>query len=370
MNRAVSLYLDVVRFSAAVLVLLTHLAYARFSGGMLLPLRTYGNDAVMVFFVLSGFVIAHVATHRDHDWRTYALNRAARLLSVALPAIVLTVVLDQAGRALNPEAYHGFWYVDSQPVLRVLAALSFTHELWFTSWRLFTNGPYWSLGYEAWYYAIFAALWYLRGKQRFSVALLLTLIAGPKIILLLPIWLAGVQVYRLGERHPSGPRLGWLLFLGSIAGYVLFRASGLRDVLLYWSYDQWGRLFVEQSLRWSNEFLASYLIGALVILNFIGMQAIAPAFAAALERHSGRIQDWAGYTFSIYLFHYPVLQFLSATGLFQPTSPLAVALLFGLTLMTCRVIGNYTEKRKDQMRRLLQKLLGLEAATVSHPRIR
>lgn len=43
------------------MVLLTHLAYPRFSGGRLEPLRSFGNDAVMVFFVLSGYVIAHTA---------------------------------------------------------------------------------------------------------------------------------------------------------------------------------------------------------------------------------------------------------------------------------------------------------------------
>lgn len=370
MNRTVSIYLDLVRFLAAVLVLLTHLAYSRFSGGMLLPLRTYGNDAVMIFFVLSGFVIAHVATHRDHDIKVYFLNRLARIYSVAIPCIILTVVLDQLGRAWNPEAYNGFWYVDTQPVLRILTALSFTHELWFSSWRLFTNGPYWSVGYEFFYYAIFAVLWYLKGPRRWWVAGALCLIAGPKILLLFPIWLAGVQVYRVGQRNPVGPGLGWALFLGSFAGYGAFRASGLRDVLLQWSYDQWGRLFVEGSLRWSNEFLSSYLLGALVIANFMGIQAIAPRLTRFLEPHAARIQDWAGYTFSIYLFHYPVLQFLAATGLFDPTSPLAVSALFAVTLLVCRWLGDHTEKRKDVARRLLQKLGRFVHEPVSHPGIR
>ena len=36
------------------------------------------------------------------------------------------------------------------PLGRMLAAVTFTNELWFNSVRLFTNGPYWSLGYEFW----------------------------------------------------------------------------------------------------------------------------------------------------------------------------------------------------------------------------
>ena len=67
MNRTTSIYLDLVRFLAAVVVLLTHLAYKRFTGGLIIEWRTYGNDAVMVFFVLSGYVIAHTVATRDRE---------------------------------------------------------------------------------------------------------------------------------------------------------------------------------------------------------------------------------------------------------------------------------------------------------------
>lgn len=370
MNRATSVYLDLVRFLAALLVLLTHLAYARYSGGMLLWLRTYGNDAVMIFFVLSGFVIAHVAATRDHDIRSYFINRLARIYSVAVPAILLTVVLDQTGRLINPAAYEGFWYQDSQPLLRVLTALTFTNELWFTSWRLFTNGPYWSVGYEFWYYALFAVLWYTRGALRIGYTVAIALLTGPKILMLFPIWMAGVWVYRRQQRVTVGPRAGWFLFLGSFIGYLAFRLTGTRDLLLQWSYQQWGHEFVEGSLRWSNEFLSSYLLGTLVIANFIGFHAISATLAPWLERHAARIQSWAGYTFSIYLFHYPLLQFLAATGLFPATSPLAVTALGLCTLLLCRLLGEYTEKRKDVAKALLQRLFRVSGKTTFPSTIR
>lgn len=360
MNRATSIYLDLVRLLAAVAVLLTHLAYPRFSGGLLLPLRTYGNDAVMIFFVLSGYVIAYTAARRDHDLGTYLLNRCARLYSVALPAIVLTIVFDQTGRLLDPAAYDGFWYQDAQPVRRVLAALTFTNELWFSSWRLFTNGPYWSLGYEFWYYCLFAAGWYFRGAARLALIAAGCLLIGPKILLLFPIWLLGVWVYRVNLRGDVGPTLGTLLFAGSILAYCAFRASGMRDALLEWSYLQFGREFVESSLRWSNEFVSSYVLGLVVAANFIGIQALSRQLAPAMERIGPVVRDWAGYTFSIYLFHYPLLQLLGATGLFDPQSPLAITALFALTLLGCRLLGNYTEKRKDGARALLEKLTGYQ----------
>jgi peptidoglycan/LPS O-acetylase OafA/YrhL len=355
-NRATSIYLDLVRFLAAVVVLVTHLAYSRFTGGLLGGWRTYGNDAVMIFFVLSGYVIAHTVTSRDGDFRGYLTNRLARLYSVALPAIVLTIVLDQVGRALDPAMYDGFWYQASDPLWRVLRAVSFTNELWLDSVRLFTNGPYWSLGYEFWYYMIFAAACFLRGARRNWTLAGLALLVGPKILLLLPVWLLGVWVHRVNARGGVGRALGWSLFAGSFTLYALFRALGCRDALLAWTWTQLGRGFVEAELMWSNEFLAAYAIGALVAANFIGVNAIAADLAPLLARHERRIRDWAGYTFSIYLFHYPILQFLAAVLPIEPRAWWNAALLFVLTLLACRLLGNYTEQRKDLARALATRI--------------
>jgi peptidoglycan/LPS O-acetylase OafA/YrhL len=346
-NRTTSVYLDLVRFLAAVAVLLTHLAYPRFSGGLLIEWRTFGNDAVMIFFVLSGYVIAHTAATRDRELGTFVLNRFARLYSVALPAIVLTIAFDQIGRLLDPNMYAGFWYQDSNPVVRTLAALTFTNELWFSSWRLFTNGPYWSLGYEFWYYLLFAAAWFFVGWQRWLLLCLGCLLVGPKILLLFPIWLLGVWVYRVSARSSISERMGWLLFI----------AIGMRDALLDWSYLQFGEHFVRSQLRWSDEFLSAYVIGPLVAINFIGFNAISTRVAPLFDAPSSLIRNWAGYTFSIYLFHYPILQLLGATGWFDPHAPVSIALLFISTVGICRLLGNYTEQRKEFARSLLQSLV-------------
>lgn len=56
-----------------------------------------GVQAVDAFFVLSGFVIAHVSAVKERDARTYFISRAARIYSVAIPAIILTSILDAIG---------------------------------------------------------------------------------------------------------------------------------------------------------------------------------------------------------------------------------------------------------------------------------
>lgn len=355
MNRTTSLYLDLVRFSAAVLVVLTHLAYTRFSGGMLTPLRTYGNDAVMIFFVLSGYVIAHTVAQRDRDFRTYAINRFARLYSVAIPAIILTFVLDHIGRQVDPVLYDGFWYQGNAPLSRMLAAITFTNELWFQSVRLFTNGPYWSLGYEFWYYMLFAAAVYARGRRRALLILGISALVGPKILLLLPVWLLGVWVHRVNSGSALSWRLGTVLFVLPVALYAAFRWSGMRDTLLHWSYAQFSRSFVEGDLMWSNEFLAAYFIGLMVACHFIGVHAVSGKLAPFLTPFEKSIRDWAGCTFSIYLFHYPLLQFFKAVLPLDAHSPASVAALLVLTLLACRLLGSVTEKRKDFARRIVAR---------------
>ena len=62
MHKGFSLYLDVVRLGAAMLVLLHHYSMkSEFSGGWLWQFRGFGGAAVIVFFVLSGLVIAYVS---------------------------------------------------------------------------------------------------------------------------------------------------------------------------------------------------------------------------------------------------------------------------------------------------------------------
>jgi peptidoglycan/LPS O-acetylase OafA/YrhL len=361
-NRSTSVYLDLVRLVAALVVLLTHLAYPRFSGGRLIAFRTYGNDAVMIFFVLSGYVIAHAAATRDHELRTYAVNRLARLYSVALPAVFLTFFLDEVGRRLDPALYDGFWYKASDPIERILSALTFTNELWFRSVRLFTNGPYWSLGYEFWYYALFAAAWYFRGRTRSFLVVLLAAVMGPKILLLLPVWVLGVWLSPRNATSRVGVPAGTALFVGSIVLYVAFRASGGRDALLEWTYAWLGKGFVRGELMWSDEFLSAWVIGILVACNFAGFHALSEHFGPLMARGERWIRRGAGATFSIYLFHYPLLQFWAALLALDPASVTTPVVLLALTLASCFVLAHFTERRKDFARRAVDRLLPAPAS--------
>ena len=94
MTKALSLYLDVLRFGAAFTVFLAHYSVQRISGGFFWPSFAYGHTAVLVFFVLSGFVIAWVTETRERGLEDYVLSRAARLYSVIIPAFIITAAVN------------------------------------------------------------------------------------------------------------------------------------------------------------------------------------------------------------------------------------------------------------------------------------
>ncbi len=365
---AVSLYLDLVRLGAALVVLLSHFAYSRFTAGEFLIFRRFGSDAVILFFVLSGYVIAHVTTEREKGLADYALSRLARLYSVALPALLVTVLLDHIGKILDPGLYTGWWYKDDGSLSRFLANAFFLNELWFQSIRPFSNGPYWSLGYEFWYYALFGAAYFLTGRIRILLVAAIALVVGPKILLLLPVWLLGVWTYRYNRWHTVAPSRAWAMFFFPIAVYAAIKGTSIDQDLRALTMDWLGQDFVRHELRWSDEFAISYLYALLVAMNFIAVHSLSKIFGRWLLPLARPIRYLAGLTFSIYLFHYPLLQFFSACYGREASDPTRQILLLASTLVTIVVLGAFTERKKHVAKALLSPLV-LRAANALGMRV-
>jgi peptidoglycan/LPS O-acetylase OafA/YrhL len=351
MNRTTSIYLDLIRFLAALLVLLFHASYARFNGDWLNIFDQYGHEAVLVFFVLSGFVIAYISDTKETTLSIYLTNRLARLYSVVIPALILTLLLDYIGKGLDPIMYSGVQYQDSEPVYRFLANLLFINELWFESWRAFSNGPFWSLSYEFWYYVIFAACFYLTGVKRLFFALIAALIAGPKILLLFPIWIMGAFAYYLSKRITINKTKGLFLTLIPIGVLYLYLEYNLHYFLIHQTIQVLGDEFVYNDLNTSRRFLSDYVLGLLISIHFLGISALSQhfSFPRLLEKP---IRHFAGMTFSTYLFHFPLLQFY---GSFLNNGPA----IFCMTFLSIILIAPYTEGKKREWAIALDKLYRL-----------
>jgi peptidoglycan/LPS O-acetylase OafA/YrhL len=341
-ERPTSVYLDLVRFTAALVVFVGHVSGARFTAGFLWQVGPYMEQAVAVFFVLSGYVIGYVTTERETNAATYAMNRLARVASVCLPAVALTLALDAIGRSVSPGLYSAQWgYASDDPLLRIATAVTFTQSVWWSDLSIGSNLPYWSLNYEVAYYVMFGVAAFCGGRRRAALLLLLACCYGPPILMLLPLWLLGLVTFRLGWR--PGRLAGWLLFAGSS--------------MLYGGYEAWawhsGRPLAALGPPSRPDLPQDYLVAALFAANLAGIRAIAADIAPLARRVQRPIRWLAGRTFSLYLFHLPVAQFLAAINPLPPGHPLSRIGILGVTFLLVLLLAEITELRKDALRRWL-----------------
>jgi len=187
----------------------------------------FAHQAVLVFFVLSGWLVGGVFLDRSAGvppalaLRDYALDRATRLWTVLLPAFLLMLALAWAGALPVPAAGAA---VDggATAAIEVRQAWSFTALLGnLVGMQTLVvppfgeNFPLWSLANETWYYVLFPLLVLsLRGGgawPRFACAALGLVLAawlGAAIIGYFLVWLLGVGASRL--RITLAPRQRWL----------------------------------------------------------------------------------------------------------------------------------------------------------------
>lgn len=338
MNRETSIYLDFVRLSAALVVMVGHLSGKRFSDGLFWQVGQFMDDAVTVFFVLSGFVIAHVVGEKEVTPQKYVIARAARIYSVALPALVVTFLLDEIGRFIAPALYNETWgYRHGSLLIEFLSGLFFLNQIWNLQIQVGSMLPYWSLGFEVWYYIFFGIVFFAPAKWKAPLVMIAFLCAGPRIVALFPIWLLGYGTYRLVSRTDLAERYGPFCLAMSIVGYVAYFVL-LKPWLL-------GHDVVAAALGVPGA-CDRYVVGLLFSLHLIGISGVPTLLRAALGKAEGIIRWASGATFTIYLFHVPVAQFLTTLTPWGPSSWKTRAIIFGGTSVLMFAIAEVTERRK------------------------
>ena len=341
LNRATSLYLDLVRPMAAMIVLFSHISQHGLTGGQLQVFAYTGVEAVDVFFVLSGFVIAHVHATREADWRAFAISRAARIYSVAIPALVLTVLVDKIGQSVDMTPYQSGFQAFTPGLL--IRSLLFLGEQWNAHRFPGSDGPYWSLGFEVWYYVAFGAFVFAPGRWRWPATIGVLAFIGPKVALMFPAWLLGVASYRLCASGRIRPGLGWFLLVAPIVALAAYE------------YAPHSRLQQFSELSFSADRLdrlaRDYLIAVLFSSHIVGFAAVSPRLAPWLERHARGIRWIAGATFSLYLAHLPIMHLLAALSPWPKSSVLTLCLLLVATPALCLLFAEFSERRKEAWRR-------------------
>lgn len=344
MNRPFSVYLDLVRFTAAVLVYMWH-SNQRFLTESILPASNYGHSAVIVFFVLSGFVIAYITDTKESALPDYAASRFSRVFSVAIPAIVITLVLDSAGRILYPAIYN---YPYDQFVARIAGSALMANEVWLISITSFSNVPYWSICYEWWYYVTFAMVVFLPSRVGLIAAAVAMLAIGPKLILLAPVWWLGVLLYRWRTPLRMPLWASWTMVVASTLGIYVFHHFSTMNASEEWLTRLIGTDMVVL-LTFSKRFMADYILAVLVFMNFAGVRNVV-ARGKLLMAIARPVRFCANYTFTLYLLHQPLFLFWGAVVRGDPRAPWYWSSVTVLTMLSVVVIGHFTETRRHVLR--------------------
>ncbi len=349
-----SLLLDVLRFSLCLLVLAGHMSQGWFGGGWpnLMPLA---DGAVPGFFVLSGFVIRYVTRTRERDGRRYFASRASRIYSVVLPAIVLTAVLDALTRRIDPVLYR---YVLQPTTWRdvpahVLVNLLFLRESWGHAVLLLSNIPMWSLGYEVPYYVLFGFATFLKGPARIVALLLCGLVAGPQVLFLLPIWWSGIWLYDLWQwfRSPRASASARAALLAGAVAALLFLYLPLGGTT---GFQRIASLPNPLALLHQPVVRASMFEYSTGLLSFATLLLLlCSTDLLRLPKHTpavSTVRFVAESTFTLYLFHFPMLMFAGALHLYSTSldKVLVMAAIVVFCIAASVPIGRFKRWLRDR----------------------
>ena len=206
-----STFLNIVRGLAAFLVLAGHLRGFFFESYhnlnptsqniinyILFFITRIGHECVMVFFVLSGYLVGgNYLTdifNKNANHKKYFIDRFTRMWTVLIPALLIGFLLDHYRCSLLNDCYH----VNEWSTSIFMGNVFFLQTIKFEIYT--SNKALWSLANEFWYYIIFPLIilpFTFKVNKIIKTAVSLTTIIifyhlMPNIINLFPIWLMGV----------------------------------------------------------------------------------------------------------------------------------------------------------------------------------
>lgn len=370
MELTLSIYLELIRFGGALMVFFGHIMGLSPSIYKVLGPWHIEHDGVVFFFVLSGYVISYVAMSKENDLYTYAINRIARIYSVALPALLLAVLIELHTWFTTVPAVslgHELHYV----IKTVLFSVTFLNEVWWKNIQAFWDAPYWSLGYEVWYYVLFGVCFFFNGWKRFILASTVVAIIGLKIMLLLPVWLVGVGIQHLHRHYTLKSAQAWIIWLSTFVIYFALKP--------YHPYTRLDSLigipaarFFHQGLYSSSGFAWDYFLALLVSANIFSVRFISlPWLTKPIVVKV--IQYCASYTFSLYLYQ-ALFIVLWTPYLWAPLvahhfpNAFNILCLIVAVFSSVLILGRFTEHKKNTVRGWLKVLFAkLQRVKISKP---
>lgn len=293
----------------------------------------YGHEAVMIFFVLSGFFIhlrvaKQLAQNSEFKFEFFRFfqRRFHRLIPPYIFALALTLIIDSIGSFLYPTLYNaatGDALLDLNFIKKDFSLTSVIPALFLLPSSLGkdfgTNGPFWSLSYEFVYYLLYP-LWLITRRwgalpaycSGIVVAVLSNYFLEPSFIRSVlthyPIWLSGAIIAEIVVKKamPKG-----IVFLSIFFLLLSF-------------------ISINTTLPVLPKLLVYALFGSSVVLLFLNYPF------SRYQNHIYRFFEFLGLeSYTIYICHFPIVAFISAWRIevFGAT-PMAGWLAIGVAVLT------------------------------------
>ena len=389
MNPNLSVFLNLSRWVAAWLVLTGHVRHivlvnlgdvhqATLIDKGLYFFTGFGHEAVVIFFVISGFLVGGSTLERwgrqGPDLTLYFAARISRLYTVLVPALLVGALMDWIGLHgfnasqlyTNSAQYHTISLgSDISAALdgrTLLGNLFMLQGLWVGNFG--SNNPLWSLAYEWWYYCIFALFglaWTGTGRGRLvwaAMGVLLAALLPAPITLWGVIWLLGLFTHRwvasrVWRPHPA---IGIGLLVMALTASRLSHNT-------------------EQADSMAASFLRDLMLGigfSVALASVSRLRSDSPfGRASRFSRFHARMAD---FSYSTYLCHFPAMILIIAIAYQEWGIPFqqqpdaqGVACLIGLSavlLAYCLVFARLTERHTTAVQKRLLAMRAGPAPTV------
>ncbi|BAR61165.1 hypothetical protein NK6_8014 [Bradyrhizobium diazoefficiens] len=343
-----STLLDLLRALAAQMVCVGHtwnLTFTFFGGATQTLIPDIG---VLLFFVLSGLVIAFTLHERtkadDYSLLNYAVERFARIYSAYAPALILIAVLDYSAWALGVERFR----LDSAAsFLKNLVMLQGYPGRWGGD-TFGSAGQLSTLAIEFHIYFFVGGLFFFcKGRDQ---------IAG----LVLAIATATVPLFHFAERPDASHGLFvlWLLGFGGYFVAINMRidrlvtvACAILSIPLFWKWRG-------SHVRGDEYALAAQPYFALFFVSL----AIAAQGQNWLRRFQSIVGFFAGYSYSLFLIHFTIVKIV----VWHLTSPLWVRFVLAILIsnFVAWLFAMVTEARHKQLARwILRRMASFRTVT-------
>lgn len=279
--------LDGMRGVAAVMVAITH-------GFLIFP---YAGLAVDLFFILSGFVLAHSYGHRIgtiHERIDFMIARFIRLEPLWLVGCALAI---PAGFGM---AWFGWADWEWQMLAISIATAPFFIILPYFGISIPLNYPGWSLSFE-----LIANAAMLVVGATLRPAMLLMLLSAPLLVYSVVIWDGGENGWQ--AIWAGFPRVFFSFFLG-VALFQFWRRGWLPKIAVY-------PIFILAAVAlicgMQTDWQRSYVLLCLFLVNPL---IVTFGIASMAEGRLGKFCTWMGdISYGVYVLHSPLI--MSAEGI-------------------------------------------------------